>query len=232
MLMPIQSPFEAMLLDDHAFILDGISMTLAAHSDIRVVGRFTTTQALFGALRDHVPDVVLMDYCLQPGEIDGLNLVRALRIRHPRARVLVISAQHTPATVGLALRCGAAGFIGKELDPVELPDALRKVASGEIYVHPSVASRLAEGHLELAESELSYPSSPFLKPGVTAATLTVREHEVLRCCLDGFSVTDIAAKFSRSVKTISAQKQSAFRKLGVRNNNELFKIRTHLDEWK
>jgi two-component system capsular synthesis response regulator RcsB len=45
------------------------------------------------------------------------------------------------------------------------------------------------------------------------------------------TVTEIAAKFSRSVKTISAQKQSAFRKLGLRNNNELFKIRPQLDGW-
>ncbi|MEV8761136.1 helix-turn-helix transcriptional regulator, partial [Klebsiella pneumoniae] len=61
-------------------------------------------------------------------------------------------------------------------------------------------------------------------------SLSPREREVLRCCLDGMSVTDIAEKFARSVKTISGQKQSAFRKLGVRSDNELFKIEYQIKE--
>ena len=60
--------------------------------------------------------------------------------------------------------------------------------------------------------------------------LSPREREVFRCVLDGMSVTEIAAKFSRGITTISAQKNSAFRKLGIRTNNELFKIRHLLDK--
>jgi len=60
--------------------------------------------------------------------------------------------------------------------------------------------------------------------------LSPREREVLRCCLEGMSVTQIAEKFARSVKTISGQKQAAFRKLGVRNDNELFKIQHQLQD--
>ncbi|MEF9674255.1 helix-turn-helix transcriptional regulator [Pseudomonas sp. PCH446] len=59
--------------------------------------------------------------------------------------------------------------------------------------------------------------------------MTVREHEVLRCCLDGLSVTHIARKFSRSIKTISTQKQAAFRKLGLRGDNELYKVRYQME---
>ncbi|OWY37284.1 hypothetical protein CEK28_17890 [Xenophilus sp. AP218F] len=53
-------------------------------------------------------------------------------------------------------------------------------------------------------------------------TLTSREKEVVRCCLDGMTVTQIALKFSRSVKTISLQKNAAYRKLGISNDRELF----------
>ncbi|MNT27229.1 Transcriptional regulatory protein RcsB [compost metagenome] len=53
---------------------------------------------------------------------------------------------------------------------------------------------------------------------------------MLRCCLEGLSVTQIAAKFSRNVNTISTQKHAAFRKLGIRTDNELFKIRHQLDK--
>ncbi len=56
------------------------------------------------------------------------------------------------------------------------------------------------------------------------AGLSNREQEVIRCYLAGMTVSDIAKKFNRSLKTISAQKASAFRKLGVTSNNELFKL--------
>ena len=59
--------------------------------------------------------------------------------------------------------------------------------------------------------------------------LSKREQEVLRCCLDGMSVTQIAVKFSRSIKTISSQKQKAYKKLGIDNDYELFKIREKLE---
>ncbi|HBD32841.1 MAG TPA: DNA-binding response regulator, partial [Cupriavidus sp.] len=55
--------------------------------------------------------------------------------------------------------------------------------------------------------------------------LTEKEREVLRCFLDGITVNEIAAKFSRSKKTVSGHKQSALRKLGIRSDNDLFKVR-------
>lgn len=59
-------------------------------------------------------------------------------------------------------------------------------------------------------------------------TLSPKEREVLRCCLDGMSVSQISRKFMRSMKTISGQKQAAFRKLGVRTDAELFKLQHSL----
>lgn len=231
MTTPISRPLHVMLLDDHDFILHGICLTLSAHSDIRVLGSYTHSQQLFAALARLTVDVVVMDYCLRPGEMDGLNLIRGLRLRCPQARVLVISSLYTPATVSLALRCGATGFIGKELDAEVLPTAVRKVASGQVYVHPSMAARLADNDVEVDDLVGSPSATEGSALTVRSSTLTIREHEVLRCCLQGQSVTDIAQKFSRSVKTISAQKQSAFRKLGLRNNNELFNSRSQFEGW-
>jgi len=59
--------------------------------------------------------------------------------------------------------------------------------------------------------------------------LSPKENEVLRCFLDGLRITQIASKFSRSIKTISGQKQAAFRKLGIRTDAELFKVQRRLD---
>ena len=61
------------------------------------------------------------------------------------------------------------------------------------------------------------------------ALLSAREQEVIRCYLDGMTITEIAEKFNRSIKTISTQKATAFRKLGITSNNGLFKIMKALE---
>lgn len=218
-----------MLLDDHEFILHGISQTLARHTDVEVVSTHTESRTLLDALRLVQVDIVVMDYALSPGEVDGLNLIKAIRTRHPRTRVIVISSLHTPSTVALTLRCGAAGFVGKELGAEELLKAIRAVCAGRLYLHSEMEDALQRNSVAVhpldPEEEVDGPVAAL----VNTTTLTLREREVLRCCLDGLSVTDISAKFSRSIKTISAQKHSAYRKLGLRTDHELFKLRALLE---
>jgi len=229
--MSTKNPIRMMLLDDHPFILHGLEACLGEAPDIQILGSFRSSQSLILAMSSQPVDLVLLDYSLGPEEVDGLNLVRALKIRFPTVRLLVISALHNPATVTMVMRCGADGFIGKEEDTTQLPIAVRKVVSGKPYLAEGMTELLYEREISTDEHQM-----PAMKGDISSASvlvnsssLTVREHEVLRCCLDGLSVTQIAEKFSRSIKTISTQKQSAFKKLGLRNDNELFKIRHQLD---
>jgi DNA-binding NarL/FixJ family response regulator len=219
-----------MLLDDHALILQGIVQLVRHEQDMQVLGCFTQSRKLIEALNRESVDVVVMDYSLSPGEVDGLNLIRGLRIRFPEVRLLVISALHRPATVALAMRCGAMGFMGKEMCPEQLLVAIRCLAGGREYLHPTMAAELRDNRVSTVQEPREGLSS---QPGLNTLIneLTVREREVLRCCLDGLSVTNIAEKFQRSIKTISTQKHAAFRKLGVRCDNELFKIRSQFEGW-
>lgn len=194
------------LLDDHAVVRYGLAARLAEEPDFQVVGMFATSKDMMAALRLAPADLLLVDFALGRNDIDGLNLIRALKVRFPQSRVLVSSSHDNPATVALAMKAGACGFIGKSRELSELIQAIRQVARG----HANAVD--APPAVSLAQS----------------AQLSPREQEVLRCCLDGMSVTQIAEKFSRSVKTISGQKQAALRKLGVRNDSELFKIRQQL----
>lgn len=210
------------LLDDHELIRHGLASRLVEEQDIEVIGSFGTSRQLFASLSVQTPDVIVVDYMLAPDEVDGLNLLRTLKIRYPKSRPLVLSAHYNPATVALAMQAGSRGFMGKSQEVGELVAAIRTVARGRIYLHPCMAEELAM----LSEGGAG--------PDGDAATLdrhaslSPREREVLRCYLDGMSVNEIASKFSRSPNTISAQKQSAYRKLGIRTDNELFKIHHQL----
>lgn len=222
------APLRLMLLDDHEVVRRGLELLLAQEMYFEVVGSFTTSQELFAALQKERVDVLVVDYSLGPAEVDGLNLIRALRVRFPQEKVLVVSAHYNAATVALAMKAGAKGFVGKAQGHKELAIAIRAVAAGRSYLSPEMAT-------EMANEMASERDDPSLSTGERALTdhvkLSPREREVLRCYLDGMSVSQIAAKFSRSITTISAQKSAAFRKLGIRTDSELFKIR-HLLEGK
>ncbi len=223
------------LLDDHAVVRYGLAMRLAEEPDLDVVGAFATSKELMAALRTVQADLLLIDYALGSNDIDGLNLIRALRVRFPRSKILVASAHHNPATVALAMKAGAGGFVGKAQDLGELIQAVRAVGRGRQYLNVAMVAALssmqqAESGASQASRSLSGSAPPASRALAELSSLSPREREVLRCCLEGLSVTEIAEKFTRSVKTISGQKQSALRKLGVRSDHELFKIAYHIKD--
>lgn len=228
------------LLDDHAVVRYGLAKRLAEEPDFAVIGAFATSQELMAALRASPADLLLIDYSLGSNDIDGLNLIRALRVRFPRSKILVTSAHGSPATVAMAMKAGARGFVSKSQELTELIQAIRIVYRGREYLNSAMTRELAA--MQAAEATTrSQPEPRPKRPRTRSApassdtlsdmpSLSPREREVLRCCLDGMSVTEIAEKFARSVKTISGQKQSAFRKLGVRSDHELFKIEYQIKE--
>lgn len=213
-----------MLLDNHAMVRQGIELGLGKEADLHLVGSFGTGRELLDALALRMADVVVMDFALGPDDIDGLNLIRTLARRFSRCKPVVVSSHYTPATVSLALKAGSWGVVGKIQNLAELITAIRTVAEGRIYLQPCMVPALQVGR--------SLVGAVNVRPGMEGSAsfrlgdcLTPKEQEVLRCFMDGMTVNAIAAKFSRSASTISTQKQSAYRKLGIKNDSELFKVR-------
>jgi DNA-binding NarL/FixJ family response regulator len=215
--------YTVMLLDDHEMVRQGIELGLSKEADLTVIGTFGTGRELLDALARRPADVVVMDFILAPSDNDGLSLIQALNRRFSRCRPLIVCSHYTPATVSLSLKAGCWGILGKTQNLTELITAIRTVAQGRIYLQPCMVPALQgiQSVLDVAtmKSKMDVSTSMQLN-----ACLTPKEQEVLRCFLDGMSVNSIAAKFSRSASTISTQKQSAYRKLGIRSDSELFKF--------
>jgi two-component system, NarL family, captular synthesis response regulator RcsB len=195
------------LLDDHALVLKGLIAHLKTFPSLSIVGS-SPNSLHFRALLGSMPvDVALIDYSLAADDPDGITLVRALRTAYPRMKVVVISAYDDGPLVLRLLAAGAHGFVAKSQDPDDVIRAIDAAMTGRIYVPPALERVVQNG------------KDPQLSP---------KETEVIRCLLDGMTVTQIAEKFGRSLKTISAQKSSAFRKLGIRNDNQLYATREHV----
>ncbi|EJL88094.1 response regulator containing a CheY-like receiver domain and an HTH DNA-binding domain [Herbaspirillum sp. CF444] len=203
-----------LLLDDHSVVGKGIAAALASDSGFAIVGSFSTSRDFMAALNSNEVDLVVIDYSLGADDADGLSLVRMMRRRYPDIKILVLSSHDNPLTVSLSIAAGAHGFLGKTEDITLLAGVIRRLMRGEAYTPPALANSTdkmseASGTDNLIASQVC---------------LSAREHEVILCCLEGMSIIQIAKKYSRSRKTVSTQKLSAYRKLGIKTDIELFKI--------
>ncbi|MCC7634544.1 response regulator transcription factor [Stenotrophomonas rhizophila] len=189
------------LLDDHQVVLHGMSIKLRERDDMAVVGAWTGSRALLESLATRPVDVLLMDYCLTRDEIDGCQLIALLRTHHPQMRILVVSAHHSALIVDAALRAGAHGYVCKTVDWPVLIEAILRVAGNHRY---------------LSQADQDWFG--------TDRQLSPRERDVLRHSLAGDSVSALAERQGLSEKTISTQKRSAYRKLGLHGDADLFRL--------
>lgn len=223
MKMPPMKPMRVAILDDHAVVRHGVSCHLMGVSGMNVVGAFKNSRELIRKMNANAVDILLLDFMLGHDELDGISLIRALRSRFPDCRLLIFSSRDDSTTVASTLQVGAHGFISKAESLPRLVKAIRMVASGAIYLSEKIH------RVEDRSTQSQSDSRPVGECNRRTVTLSAREQEVLRCYIDGMKVTEIAKKFSRSIKTISTQKNSAFRKLGISSNKDLFKIMQSLE---
>ena len=222
----VASPLRIILLDDHALIREALEIRFSLEADFKVQGVYSTSRELLDSLNRAEADLVVLDYQLADADIDGLRLIQSVRRRHPSIRIVIYSSSEKPATVNMSLRAGANGFVGKSQPTDELLRAIRMVALDRIYLAPAMAAELEKIPAAQMLPEGDNPDHAFTLSN--QPNLSPKESEVLRCCLEGMSVSQIASKFTRSRKTISGQKQAAFRKLGIKTDTELFKLQVQL----
>lgn len=222
----VASPLRIILLDDHALIREALEVRFSLEADFKVQGVCSTSRELLESLNRAEADLVVLDYQLADADIDGLRLIQSVRRRHPSIRIVIYSSSEKPATVNMSIRAGANGFVGKSQPTDELLRAIRMVALDRIYLAPAMAAELEKIPAAQMLPEGDNPDHAFTLSN--QPNLSPKESEVLRCCLEGMSVSQIASKFTRSRKTISGQKQAAFRKLGIKTDTELFKLQVQL----
>ena len=162
--------------DDHPLYRDGVVRALTASGQIDVVAEAGDGRAALAAIREHVPDVALVDYRLP--ELDGVAIAHALHRDGVATRVLLVSAFTDSGVVYRALETGASGFLPKEARREQIVDGVLACARGENVLPPEVAAGL------VAEIRLRKTHD--------APVLTDREREILRLISDGNSLPEIA----------------------------------------
>ena len=174
---------------------------LDLEDDIQVVAEVGRGDELVPVAMATRPDVAVVDIEM-PGQ-DGLSAAADLRQTVPTCRALILTMYGKPGFVQRALECGVAGLVLKDAPVEALADAIRRCASGETLVDPSLAARA-------------------LKAG--QSPLSVRDREILEACAAGLSTAEIATRQWLSEGTIRNRVSEILGKLGARNRVEAVQI--------
>ncbi|GAB7067487.1 response regulator transcription factor [Mycobacterium hodleri] len=185
--------------DDHPLFRDGVVRALSSSGSIDVVAEAEDGVAALALIREHGPQVALLDYRM-PG-LDGAQVAAAVRRDELPTRVLLISAHDESAIVYSALQEGAAGFISKDSSRSELVDAVLSCAKGRDVVAPNLAAGLVGEIQRRNESD--------------APTLSAREREVLSYIAGGQTIPAMAKKMFLAPSTVKTHVQRLYEKLGV-----------------
>jgi DNA-binding NarL/FixJ family response regulator len=195
-----------LIVDDHAIVRAGLRRVLDVEPDIETVGEAADAErAVFEAI-ENAPDIVLLDV-MMPGK-SGIEGMPAILQAVPDARVLVLSMQDDPRYVREAFDAGASGYVLKEAADTEVVAAVRAVAAGDRYLHPSLGARLFAA--ESAERRRAEDDP-----------LSDREREVLGLLALGHTNQEIAKMLFISVRTAETHRAHIMRKLGLGSRAEL-----------
>jgi len=195
-----------LVVDDHAVVRSGLRLLLDAEDDIETVGEAGNMQDAVLRARSLKPDVILMDVVM-PGA-SGIEATPAVLKEVPEASVLVLSMQDDPSYVREAFAAGASGYVLKEAADEEVVGAVREVAAGGRYVHPTLGARMVAAE---AEERARAEADP----------LTEREREVLRLLALGHTNQEIAKTLFLSVRTVETHRAHIMQKLRLSTRAEL-----------
>ncbi len=197
------------LVDDHDIVRTGLRMILEKTPGFDVVAECSDGDQVLQVVREHRPDVVLMDVNMP--RLSGLEATRRISERFPDTRVIILTIHAQNPFPAQLLEAGASGYLTKGCDSGELIKAIKTVARGGKYVGADIAQQMALSMLPGGDR------SPFDE-------LSTREMEVMLMLVQGKGVKDIGGVLSISPKTVATYKYRILEKLGVDNVVELTRL--------
>ena len=193
------------LADDHAVVRMGFRLLLQDTKDISVVGEAESGEEVIKLLNTITADIIVMDLSM-PG-IGGLETISRITSKDKSPKILILSAHEDAVHPKRSLKAGANGYLSKRGAAEELIKAIRQIHSGNMYIEPSIAQKVAM-------SQMGGETSP-------VEILSEREFDVFMALANGKTVNQIAETLHLSPRTVGTHLYNIKQKLNASNQTEL-----------
>lgn len=196
-----------LLVDDHVLIRKGIALILEQHTTIDVVGEASDGAEAIQLANKLLPDCIFMDVSI-PNGLDGFSATQEIKKTYPQIKVIMLTMHNEIAYIQRALEVGADGYILKNSQGGEMYEAIVAVMNGSKYYHVGLPQEqmdklMAKKHMKKAD------------------VLSIREQEIVRLMILGYSNMEIATQLFISTKTVENHKANIMQKLKLKSKAEL-----------
>jgi DNA-binding NarL/FixJ family response regulator len=210
-----ESKTRILIVDDHPMMREGVKQRINRESDLAVCAEAASAAEALEAIPKHDPEMVIVDVAMA-GK-NGIELVKDIKVRHPRLPVIVLSVFDESLYAERALWAGARGYVMKQESADVLVQAIRRVRSGQVFVSERVSAKILN---RVAGRRGEATDSPIEE-------LSDRELEVFRLIGDGYGAREIAAKLHLSAKTVATHTEHMKRKLSLSSTRALTRFAIH-----
>lgn len=193
------------IADDHQLIIDGLKSLLLSDEGLDILAEANDGIELMQRLELTAVDIALVD--INMPRMNGLEVMAAIRKKHPSVRVIILSMHNERAIVQRLIDMGASGYVLKNADKAELVEAIRQVAAGQRYFSGDVTLNLLNSNRN-GNNTISKNDIP---------ELTQREAEILRLVAEGLSNKEISQRLFISHRTVDTHRTNIMRKAEVSN---------------
>jgi len=198
------------MVDDHTLCRNGLTDLITHRSSMRVVAATGDPTEALALVREHQPELLIMDLRLQT--TDGLSLLRRMRAEGLTTPAVILTMSDAEADLAAALRAGVRGYLLKDMEPEEVLGAIARAARGELAVAPAMT-------VKLAQMLQAGPSGASDRAGMIAS-LTERERQILEHVARGESNKTIARALDISHDTVKLHVRHILAKLNLRSRVE------------
>lgn len=201
-----------LVVDDHPTMREGLARVIDETGDLMVCAQAESVHRALELIETIQPDLAIVDITLR--RENGIELVKDLKIRHPKLPVLVHSMHDEQVYAQRSLRAGARGYLMKHEPPLKLLHAIRQVLAGEIYLSETMTRQMLH-HVA---------DSPFAKGLSPVERLSDRELQVFEQLGQGRKTKEIAADLHLSVKTVQTYCEHLKEKLQLKDATSLVRF--------
>jgi DNA-binding NarL/FixJ family response regulator len=191
------------IVDDHYMVIEGVHSMMNHEKNIEWMGHATNADSCLFFLKNHRPDVILMDISM-PGK-SGIELCQEVTQQYPGIHIIALSTFNQGSYVNKMMENGAIGYVLKNASKEELMEAIETASKGKQFLSFEAATAIRKNNIE------------------KDIIITRREQEVLELVGEGLTNAEIATKLFVSITTVISHRKNILEKFKVNNTASLIK---------